>query len=476
MTPQELYDKFNELLLRNAWWQRFVNSQFIKMFAIMGGQIIYAAQTAVDKTLTEGFISLATKRTSILAAAEDRGYVAPLITPSEGTVKITNKHVDPIALTIYTTLVSDELKKYMLMEPVTLSGGETKHGIKVQQIERSRVTQVVNNQSAFQTLILSKEMTARCSRLDVYVTDNGSMRLWAENPMFRLSTKSSRHYVTFYRPTEQLGIRFGDGSIGMMPGEGESIVVDVWLSDGDITLVQGQTLTPVDDYSELAPIVEIKTETPITNGAGFEDTELTRSRAQYRVAYDEQVVWGGDYKYFLRTVIPKVSWINAWGEKEQEQADGFKSLANINTIYLCGHRPGWTQAEMEAAVLSAFKNVPNYLNTKFKYVQTNEKPFTISLEGTAVKTANLEEAKRKIMEVLETGAGRDSTSKDNNNDTQANEAGNGARVGRNALWALVEGTGLLSEFSIVINGMQDASELNDFVYLDVNNSTFALRY
>lgn len=103
MTPQELYDKFNELLLRNAWWQRFVNSQFIKMFAIMGGQIIHAAQSVVDKTLTEGFISLATKRTSILAAAEYRGYVAPLITPSEGTVKITNKLVDPIALTIYKT-------------------------------------------------------------------------------------------------------------------------------------------------------------------------------------------------------------------------------------------------------------------------------------------------------------------------------------------------------------------------------------
>ncbi|MCZ4061366.1 hypothetical protein O3W44_22810 [Pantoea sp. LMR881] len=141
-------------------------------------------------------------------------------------------------------------------------------------------------------MTLSKELTARCAQIDVYVTEGGKPVLWKYNSQFRLSKKTSRDYVMFFRPTEQIGIRFGDGSTGMMPAEGESILIDVWLSDGDITLVQGQALTPSGDYAELANSAEVVTDTLITNGAGFETTEETCNRAQYYVAYDEQVVWG----------------------------------------------------------------------------------------------------------------------------------------------------------------------------------------
>ncbi|MCZ4061365.1 hypothetical protein O3W44_22805 [Pantoea sp. LMR881] len=57
-----------------------------------------------------------------------------------------------------------------------------------------------------------------------------------------------------------------------------------------------------------------------------------------------------------------MSWINAWGEKEQEAQDGFKSIANINTVFLCAHKPGMTQDEIGAAMLAALANVPNELN------------------------------------------------------------------------------------------------------------------
>ncbi|MCZ4061244.1 baseplate protein [Pantoea sp. LMR881] len=292
MTTQELYEKFNNLLLGNSWWQRFVNSQFIKMFAVMGSQVIYAAQVAAAKALTEGFISTATRRSSILAAAEDKGYVARLITPAVGTAKVSNKTDSEVALALYSTLISDAQYAYMLMEPITLVAGEVRTGVSVKQLEKQRITVAVDNETEFLSVTLSKELTARCAQIDVYVTEGGKPVLWKYNSQFRLSKKTSRDYVMFFRPTEQIGIRFGDGSIGMMPAEGESILIDVWLSDGDITLVQGQALTPSGDYAELANSVEVVTDTPITNGAGFETTEETRNRAQYYVAYDEQVVWG----------------------------------------------------------------------------------------------------------------------------------------------------------------------------------------
>ncbi|WP_337016497.1 baseplate J/gp47 family protein [Pantoea agglomerans] len=470
MTTQDLYEKFNDLLLRNSWWQRFVNSQFIKMFAVMGSQIIYAAQVAAAKALTEGFISTATRRSSILAAAEDKGYVGRLITPATGTARVTNKTAESVALPLYSTLISDAQYPYMLMEPLTLVANEVRSGVAIKQLERQRITVVVDNETEFLSLTLSKELTARCAQIDVYVTEKGKEILWKHNAQFRLSKKNSRDYVMFYRPTEQIGIRFGDGSIGKMPGEGESILIDVWLSDGDITLVQGQTLTPTGDHSSLANKVQLVTDSPITNGTGFETTEETRNRAQYYVAYDEQVVWGGDYKHFLRTVISGMSWVNVWGESEQEAQDGHRSLANINTVFLCGHKPGMSQDEIGAAMLSALKNVPNDLNKSFRHVPTNEKPFTISLSGVATKTINLEEAKRKIRSALETGAGRDSKA----SDSQSTEDFN--RVTHNKIWALVQETGLLMSFNISITGMSEVVGLNDFVYLDVENSTVELRY
>lgn len=470
MTTQELLDQFNALLLKNSWWSRFVNSQFIKMFSVMGSQVIYVSKTAAEKALTEGFISTATRRSSILAAAEDKGYVARLITPAEGTALVKNKTDNDVAIPIYTTLLSDEQNAYMIMEPLILRRGEEKSDVKIKQLEKKQITVDVDSEVEFRSVTLEKELTARCSSIDVYVTENGAKKSWAYNPQFRLSKKNSRDYVMFYRPTEQIGIRFGDGSIGKMPAAGERIIIDVWLSDGDITLVQGQSLTPTGQSSDLANVIEIKADTPITNGAGYETTEETRNRAQYYVAFDEQVVWGADYKHYLRSVIPNISWISAWGEKEQEESTGIKSLTNINTVFLCGHKKGLSQADMEKTVIAALKGVPNELNKRFRYVPTKERPFTIKLSGVALKTLNIVDAERRIRAALEERAGRDSTSFDRDDRRGI------ARVANNDIWAIIEETGVLTQFELTVSDMREAVALNDFIYLDVERSTFLLTY
>lgn len=91
MTITELLDKFNTKLNENPWWSRFVNSQFVQMQAVFGAQVIYIARTFASRALTEGFISTATRRASILAGAEDRSYVGRFVSASYGTTSITNK-------------------------------------------------------------------------------------------------------------------------------------------------------------------------------------------------------------------------------------------------------------------------------------------------------------------------------------------------------------------------------------------------
>lgn len=40
------------------------------------------------------------------------------------------------------------------------------------------------------------------------------------------------------------------------------------------------------------------------------------------------------------------------------------------------------------------------------------------------------------------------------------------------LWSFIDQQGYFSKFEIEVNGMQESNGFNDFVYLDVENSTF----
>ncbi|MXE65894.1 baseplate protein, partial [Escherichia coli] len=130
------------------------------------------------------------------------------------------------------------------------------------------------------------------------------------NPLFRMSRDNSKHYVLVYKPTEQIGVRFGDGSMGMMPAAGSQVRIDIMASLGDYTLAEGQKLEPAGNISGYVESLEVKTDSIISGGGGMETTEETRNRAQYYVAYDEQVVWGGDYRQFIQNVVSGTSWLN----------------------------------------------------------------------------------------------------------------------------------------------------------------------
>ncbi|WP_244428225.1 hypothetical protein [Escherichia coli] len=108
MTITELLDKFNAKLNENTWWSRFVNSQFVQMHAIFGSQLIYIARTFASRGLTEGLISTATRRSSILAVAEDRSYVGRFVSASYGTTSITNKTDRDITLPAGAELLAND--------------------------------------------------------------------------------------------------------------------------------------------------------------------------------------------------------------------------------------------------------------------------------------------------------------------------------------------------------------------------------
>lgn len=475
MSINELLEKFNGLLEKNTWWARYANSQFIQMMSIFGSQIIYAAQSHARRALGEGFISTATRRSSILAAAEDRGYVGRLIIPSWGRVKIRNKSDREIQLPANAELLSSLDLPYVTADAVTIPPGQTVIIDNVRQMDKVLISSEIDIARPFYTLLLPRDITAETASIDVFVVMDGEKREWTYNPMFRLSRATSEHYVLVYRPTEQLGVRFGDNSSGVMPPAGSRVDIEVWCSNGDTTLAQGQKLTPAGNIAGMVEMLEVITETPITGGSGFETTEETRHRAQYHAAYDEQVVWGGDYRYFLHRQVQGMSWLNVWGEQQQEAFTGLRDLRNINTIFICGHKPGVAQDQLESQLRASLAAIPNALNKNFRYMPLVAKPFTIIVTGTANKNVVINDAKKTIIETLESRFGYDATSFGDDLERGAESDGKNAQVKIKDVWTCIDELALLNRYEIEVVGMKKPENLSDFIYLDTANSVFELK-
>ncbi|ECN1304358.1 bleomycin hydrolase, partial [Salmonella enterica subsp. enterica serovar Muenchen] len=101
--------EFEALVENDSFWSRFVGSQFVSMLVLFITQLVYRCYQYADAALAEGFISTATRRSSILAAAETNGYVGSKPSPSTGPVEISITGTGaPLSIPQYTPFISDD--------------------------------------------------------------------------------------------------------------------------------------------------------------------------------------------------------------------------------------------------------------------------------------------------------------------------------------------------------------------------------
>lgn len=458
-------DKLTKLIEGNSWWSQFAGSQFVTMLATFISQMVYRCQQFASAALMEGFISTATKRGSILAASEDRSYVGSRVTPSKGRAILTNTSTQTMSLPQYTTFLSDDQYPYLTDDVVTVPVEGTAT-VGLTQMEIVEITTTVTGEQPFYSVLLSRALTEVCYKVDVLMTINDIETQWTKSTQFRMATSTSKVYVEFYKPTDQLGIRFGDGTIGMIPPSGATIKLRVWCSNGDTTLLANQDLTPSNDYAYLADYITAKTDTSITGGTDIESIEATRNRAMYYLSYDNQVCWSEDYTYYLKRNLPATTWLAAWGEEQQEKLAGHSDVSFINRIFISGWFPGKTQAELKELIMTTLQNVPNPLNKRYVYVDAAEKPFTITLTGTIPKSLTLSVVLSELKTALEERFGKDSKYFD------PDDLGSYELIKVKDLWSFIDQQGYFTKFEIEVNDMQDSNGFNDFVYLDVEGSTF----
>lgn len=469
-TKDSIQEEFESLIENNTYWSQFVGSQFVSMLITFITQMVYRCFQYADSALAEGFISTASRRSSILAAAETVGYVGNKPTPSTGPVTVTLTDTESVvSVPQYATFISDDQYPYLTMEEAEF-GSDGTASLTVAQLEIQEVTATVSAASEFLEVVLSKDLTSVCYKLEVFVTSNGTTTQWTQSNMFRLATSTSKVYVEFYKPSEQLGVRFGDGTIGQIPPAGSTITLKVWCTNGDVTLVSGQALTPVDDYADLANSIAVTTAGAISEGTDAETTEITRNRAQYYLAYDNQVVWATDYSYFLIRNVPGMTWCKVWGESEQETLDGEKKVSNINNIFISGWYPDKTQNELKTLILATLDDVPNEMNKTFTYTTVSQLPFTITLTGTISASLTKSTVLSELKAYLTARFGEDS------NYFDPESVGEYVLIKKKDLWAYIEGLGYFEDFSLEFNDWNDSNGFNEFVYLDVDGSAFTISY
>lgn len=96
--------------------------------------------------------------------------------------------------------------------------------------------------------------------------------------------------------------------------------------------------------------------------------------------------------------------------------------------------------------------------------------------GIAKKSVILNEAESEIKDTLQTNFGKDSSKFGDLFENDSSSTRVYAQVKVKDLWSAIEALGIMISYDITLVNITDAVNLNDFVYLDVDNSTFTLDY
>ncbi|WP_335919810.1 hypothetical protein [Shewanella algae] len=463
-TANEYKSIFEGILTGFSQWKRLAGSQFVAMQSTFVGQMVSKSIFSGYRYLQECFLSTAVKRSSVLASAEDRGYVGRKRMPSIGTALVQNFSGKLVSIPRDAPIISKASIQYVVTKAVEIPAGESVD-VPISQLVLRVFSSTVTKEQKFCEILLPRAVTAITHRVDVYVsTSSGAAELWEKRFMFRRADARTKAYAEFYKPTEQLGIRFGNGINGMIPPVGSTITLKVWTTDGDTTLIDRQPLEFIGDSSHLNNNLAISTKTPIVGGAAAESAEETRAGALNITSFDNQLAWDDDYAHYIKSNMANLVWVNAWGEQEQERQDGgVRSLEHINTVFVSAFSSKLDQSQL-SSIISDLMRDTNYLNKRYKYVLANELPFTIVLDGAVTGDKDFLMVKKTVKDAVRAVYGRIPT-KDRP-----------VKILKKDVSKLIEELGIFYDFEIDWSEYPGEPKLEDYIYLDIDNSVINLSY
>ncbi len=461
-----LKEKFKEILAASSSWRTLVGSQFVDHLATFVGWCVRDGQFKVERGKQEFFLSTAINDSSIFAHAEDREYIPRKPRPSSGDAGIENKGSGDISFPIHTEFVTDNMITCRTTAPVVVSVGTTGQ-VEVEQVEVTVKEHTVTEQKPFYEILLDSELSAKISALSVSVDmqDGEGKRVFQYARLLQNTFSSSMVYDEFYHHNKQIGIRFGNNTFGMILPVGAVVRIEAQVTEGDVYLTAGQSLSLVDEILPEDALVEVKIITAVSGGAVGESAEEVKSNLHYWQAYNEELVWAEDYEYFIKRRIPNVPWARSWGEEAAEAMAGAPSLDFINKIFISAYSavPGGIQQECMDRLASV-----NMLNRKFEWQEPVHQQFTVSLTGKLATDEILTTVKEDIKTLLVKNYGKDSVARRK-------------EVLLSEVYEIVQATGYFDPFSganftLSLGGIWSSQILYEMISIDIANSTINLEY
>ena len=460
MNQESIKKDLEGILSKSPWWSRFIGSQFVAYLVLFISQVILRITQATARSLQESFLSLATKRSSILAGAESRGYVGRKASPSTGPARVTNTSQYRLTLPALTQLVAANQMRYTLIESLDIQAGQSVD-VTVSQFEIAHISHQVTNEKNWMSIALPRELTDRIHKAIVFVDGER----WEKSFKFRYATSETKTYVEYYKATDQLGIRFGNNVSGKVPQIGSTITIELWLTEGESLLLDGQKLDIIEsqDTGHVKGL-SIVTTAQITGGDEAEDIESIRNGALYTTLNDDQIAWDSDYRGFIKNNISSIVWLSVWGEQEQEELTGKHDLDNINTIFFSAYSDKKTDSQLESEILKLFDGREGY-NEKYRYSPRVDAPFTVTVTGFVFDSSNPKDVTLLVSQALEKEFGKKKKST--------------GTVFVKSVWSAVEKLGQelgIEEYSVECSGLLPKVPINTFQYLDIKESNIVFNY
>lgn len=484
VTRAEAAEYFRGILENKPGWEKLKSSQFVSHLSTFVSWCLREALWRLERLNQEFFVSTALNEASIMAHAEDRGYIPRKRIPATGDILITNIGATASFLPAASQFVSSHGRLYITKQAIKIPAGSSVTAA-VAQCQMLQIIVEIAEEAAFFQYVFPLDISSLIAengiRVEVKLQGSPVFETWSHAPLFQNSWPGSKVYDEFFSHTGQTGIRFGNGIFGMIPPNGTVIQFTLALTEGDTLLLPGQKLFPVNDYAGKFTAIAA---TAIQGGSERESIESMRINMLYWPSYNRKLVWDDDYVFYIKRNVGGIKWIRVWGEKEQEEQDGTLSVRRINHVYITAYR---TAAEGQIRVrqlkldgswslrspykLGAYTESNSLvdadimgllsdtyiLNRHFVFVEPVLTPFSVVVTGNASRSVSLEKAKEEISAALFSAYGKDSeTRKDN--------------VFIKDLYAVISSTGLFSmpgaRFEVSISGRITGTRLQEMIYLE----------
>ena len=283
----------------------------------------------INMLASEMFLDSAVLRESVVSRAKHLGYIPRSIRSSKAIVDITVNPspdspdyivldqttrfittVDNVRYTftpIKTYLINPTAGVYSISDVELIEGQRLTHRFTVNEEDELEQRFILPNKNIDETSII---VTVQES------ATNTNQKIYTRYQDINELTNESTVYFLQEIENEQMEIYFGDGVIGKKPVDGNVIIVDYVVSNGDA--VEGasifSTASGISGYSS----VDIETKEIASDSSVIESINSIKKLAPLNYETQNRAVTKLDYETLLKKDIPEIEFIRVWGGEDND--------------------------------------------------------------------------------------------------------------------------------------------------------------